>query len=252
MKPKFSVYIPSRGRSDTCLTAEILKSEGINFKIVIEPQDRDDYVSKYGEESCLVMDKNNMGIAYVRNWIKDYSKRKKEEYHWQIDDNIKNFRFRNNNKNEKTTAGFCLANAENYIVKFINIGIAGLTHTAFAFSHKEDIGLNKQCYSCVLIKNDILIRYREGLVEDTDYSLQLLTKGYCTILFYKLLIEKAKTMSMKGGNTEIEYSGNKRELRTKELIKCWPGVFKYTYQYGRIKVLPSRVWRMFSQRPILK
>jgi len=73
---------------------------------------------------------------------------------------------------------------------------------------------------------------------------------WCTVLFHRLLIEKAVTMKMKGGNTEIEYGGIGRLKRTLELQRYWPGVFKFTKQYGRVKVLPSGIWNKFSQRPI--
>jgi hypothetical protein len=88
--------------------------------------------------------------------------------------------------------------------------------------------------------------WRKGLVEDTDYSLQVLTLGFCTVLFNTLLIEKEKTMKMSGGNTELEYGGDGRMNRSIGLQKMWPEAFKITFQYGRPKVLPSRIWRTFK------
>jgi len=253
---KYPIFIPSRGRENTCLTANLLLIENIDFLIVVEPQDLEKYSATFGNSKLLVMQENNQGIAYVRNFIKDYAKEKGYLYHWQIDDNIKNFRIRTNGKNEKTTAQYCLTQAEVFVDLYKNIGGVGLTHTAFAFSHKNPIEVNKQIYSCVLIKSDLPISYRKETVDDTDFSLQILTLDnnyWCTLLLCRLLIEKAATLSMKGGNTEIEYKKEQglsgRELRTRGLIKQWPGIFKYTYQYGRIKVLPSTIWRKFPQRP---
>lgn len=250
---KYPVYIPSKGRSESCLTADILQSENIDFNIVVEPQDADGYIDIYGADKCLIMEHNDYGIAYARNWIKKHSTDRGEGFHWQIDDNIKSFRVRRNNKNQKIEAGYCLTEVERYNDAHCNIGISGLCHTAFAFSHKTDYGFNKQVYSCVLVRNELPLWWRDGLVEDTDYSLQVLTLGdnnWCTVLFHRLLIEKAKTMSMKGGNTEIEYSENGRLIRSLGLQKQWPGAFKISKQYGRVKVLPSRIWRTFQQRPI--
>lgn len=247
---KHRIYIPSRGRADNCITARILEAEGLNYVIVIEPQEEKLYKSFY---PYVVMDKNNMGISYVRNWIKKYSISKEEKYHWQIDDNIKSFRVRKYGKNEKSNAAYCLRRAENFVDRYSNVGIAGLTHTAFAFSRKTDIGLNKQVYSCILVNNSVDVWWRTNTVEDTDYSLQVLmteNNKYCTILFHRLLIEKAPTMKMKGGNTEISYSGKGRMVRSLGLIDQYPGWFKMTEQYGRPKILPSRIWSRFTQKPI--
>lgn len=245
---RHSIYIPSRGRHDCCLTANVLVEEGIDFRVVVEPQDRDDYVDRYGER-VLTMNESDRGIAYVRNWIKDYSIKQGESHHWQIDDNIRGFQIRRGSKNEKSTALECLGLVELNVAQFTNIAAAGLTHTAFAFSASRPVDINKQVYSCVLFDNSLPNRWRDGLIEDTDYSLQVLHEGWCTLLFNALLMEKATTMSMKGGNTELVHGGRGREKRSKALQRAWPGTFRLTHQYGRVKVLPSSVWSKFPQRP---
>jgi len=214
---KYSIYIPSKGRAENCKTAEILEEEGLDFKLVVEPQDSEEYSKRFGKVRCVVMDKNDQGVAYVRNWIKTYSKAHGEDHHWQIDDNIGWFKVREKGKNLKSSASKCLSKVEEFYDSFENIGIAGLAHTAFAFAYKVDFGVNKQVYSCVLIRNDLAIKWRPDTVEDTDYSLQVLMQDkfkWCTVLFYKILIDKAKTMSMSGGNTDLEYKKGGREKRS--------------------------------------
>jgi hypothetical protein len=57
---------------------------------------------------------------------------------------------------------------------------------------------------------------------------------------------------MKGGNTEIEYSGTKRLKRALGLQAMWPGVFKiYILDGLRVKVKPSQIWKQFKQQPLL-
>jgi hypothetical protein len=249
---RHTIYIPSRGRSDTCLTAAVLLEDDVDFLVVVEPQEKESYVDQFGETRCLVMDDNDRGIAYVRNWIKDYSKGKGEPFHWQIDDNIKGFQIRQGNRNERIGPSRCLSLVETNVEQFSNIAAAGITHAAFAFSASQPVDINKQVYSCALFNNELDTRWRDGVVEDTDYSMQVLHEGWCTLLFNALLMEKATTMKMKGGNTELVYGGRGRELRSKGLIAAWPGAFKMTHQYGRPKILPSTVWRKFPQRPIPK
>jgi len=250
MMNKYTIYIPSRKRyeKNLSLTANELLNDNINFKLVVEPQDKINYKNIFNNK-VLVMDKNDMGIAYARNWIKQYSIDHKEAYHWQIDDNIKNFKIRKNNKNIKIEGYKNLKKAEEYVNQYNNIGAAGLKHAMFAWAAKNKIDFNKQVYTCVLFNNKPNIWWRDGLVEDTDYSLQLLTEGYCTLIFNRLIMDKVTTMTIKGGNTEISYEGDRRLIRAQGLQSMWPGIFKLGEQYGRVKVRPSQIWRTFKQRP---
>ena len=88
---KFFIYIPSKSRSD-CLTAKKLKEHNIDFKIVIEPQDYEEYVKKHS--NLLILNRNNQGISYVRQSIINYAKSLNQKYIWMIDDDITEFWFR--------------------------------------------------------------------------------------------------------------------------------------------------------------
>jgi len=120
---KYTIYIPSRKRyeKNLSLTANELLNDNINFKLVVEPQDKINYKNIFNNK-VLVMDKNDMGIAYARNWIKQYSIDHKEAYHWQIDDNIKNFKIRKNNKNIKIEGYKNLKKAEEFILEKLKTG----------------------------------------------------------------------------------------------------------------------------------
>ena len=249
-KTKYPIFILSKARAKQCLTANLFEKYNTDFKIVVEPQDFNSYKQVYNENKLIIMDRDNAGIAYVRNYIKSFSKSHNDMYHWQIDDNISNFRRRIDNKNTLINPLENLLYVEDYVSVYNNIGLAGLKHRAFAFASKVDLSFNQQIYSCFLVNNTLDISWRSGLIEDTDYSLQVLYKNYCTVMFNRLIIDKAKTMSMKGGNTEISHGGDGRENRSIGLQKMWPDIFYLTEQYGRIKVKPSRIWSKFSQRPI--
>tara|TARA_Y100000310_G_scaffold325015_1_gene387813 strand:+ start:1762 stop:2559 length:798 start_codon:yes stop_codon:yes gene_type:complete len=249
-KNNFTIYIPSKGRHEKCLTADLLQTYSIRFYIVIEPQDLKKYLKKYLKKQIVVLDKNNKGIAYVRNFIKKHSISKGEKYHWQIDDNIRFFRKRIDNKNIKINPSENFTEVEEYLFSYKNIGALGLKHTMYAWSAKDSISFNQQIYSCGLFNNSLDIWWRDNLIEDTDYSLQILFKNYCTVMFNRLIMDKAASMAMKGGNTEISHGGEGRRKRSEELQKQWPGIFELTEQYGRVKVKPNRIWQKFKQRPV--
>ena len=248
-KIKYPIYVPSKARSEIKLTTKCLADNNISFYVVVEPQDADDYHKEYSENQIVVMEKNNQGIGYVRNACKKHSISIGADYHWQIDDNIKDFRIRENNKNVVKNTKNILAAAENYISHFDNIGAASLSHTIFAFARNTHVSINRQTYSCMLINNKLNILYRHDCIEDTDYSMQVLTEGYCTILFNKLLMGKAATGQYKGGNTDTVHAGDGRLMRSRKLQEYWPGAFKVIKKKERWHVAPSRVWDKFPQMP---
>ena len=253
----YPIYIPSKGRHDVCSTANVMSLNKINYSIVVEPQDYNLYQKQYGlckYAKVVCMDKNDMGIAYVRNFIKQHAQNNSYDFMWVIDDNARYFEYRADGSSKsriKTSPKPMMYIIEQICKEYVNIGAAGMKHDIFAWTEKTDFNLNRQVYSCVLLKVDSGCDYREGTVEDTDYSLQLLSKQLCTIVFTRLLIVKKTTMKVKGGNTEITYAGNGRLNRSLKLQSDWPQAhFKLTEQYGRVKIKPSRIWRTFSQVPM--
>lgn len=242
------IYIPSKARSATAMTPKTLKKEGIPFRLVVEPQDANSYRETYPDAEILVMDKNNQGIYYARNFIKQYSTSQGEKWHWQIDDNISNFAIRLNNKNVTSPANQVLSIAEKVTELYDNIGGSGIIHQAYAFAQSTQISVNRQIYTCMLLNNDVLLWFREGVVEDTDYSVQMLYQDWCTLLFTQLVMNKATTSKMAGGNTEMYESGG-RYTRAKRLEELWPGKFRAVQKKGSWRIAPSRVWSEFQQRP---
>ena len=93
--------------------------------------------------------------------------------------------------------------------------------------------VNSRCYSCNLILNDAPFRWRGRYNEDTILSLDMLHKRCCTILFYEWCMSKARTRTMKGGNTDSIYvtgTGSKSRL----LARVYPQYVEVVQRYGRI------------------
>ena len=256
----YSIYIPSKGRPDTCLTAELLDREAIPFTIAVEPQEFDDYRGVWGSKRLLNVGENDLGLGYARNACKNESIKRGEPWHWQIDDNVKTFRERKDDKNHQSTANYCLGRTEAFVNKFTNVGLAALTHVSFAFARKTDVGINKQCSSVVLVNNALDCRWRREIVEDTDYSMQVLhyeDRKWCTLLLHRLLFQKPAQNSMKGGMTLLRSGQDYRKTAAENLSKAWPGAFDVRLvpdkRLGsKHRVMPSRIWMGFTQRPKLR
>ena len=200
------------------------------------------------------MNRNNKGIWYARKWIKNYSTKKGEKFHWQLDDDIRGFMKRDvkQQKNKRKSTYSVLGHVEKYVQKHKNIGMAGLKSEAFAWSAKRDLDFNKQICQVALLNNEVNVTYRKNVIEDTDYSMQVLSAGggkFCTVLFNRLIMQSVKLGSNTGGNQ----ANNDYLKRAKGLIKMWPQHFKIKQRSDGVKrIAPSRVWNNFTQRPVKK
>lgn len=224
---KYRIYIPSKGRAKYGQTAKLLKSVGItNFKIVVEPQDYESYKEFWLEEELLMMDKNDQGIAYARTFIKQYSRSQDEEYHWQIDDDMNYFRLRMGGKNVKVNPRSCFNIVETVCSKFSNVALLGITHFAYAFAKKTQVSINRMTYGSYLIRSDLPMIWRHGVLDDLDFSLQVLEAGHCTIAFNTVLFDTAATNTLEGGNQLTMFaSADKRKLTYERTVEYWPGRF---------------------------
>ena len=70
--------------------------------------------------------------------------------------------------------------------------------------------------------------------EDTDLSLRILKKGYCTILMNAFLAGKVTTQRMKGGNTDSVYvDGDDRKKFAESLREQHPDVVTVSWKFNR-------------------
>jgi hypothetical protein len=244
---EYSIYIPSKGRYKKSLTADMLLAANAPFKLVVEPQDAKNYIAKFGKDKVIVMKENDMGVAYVRNFIKEYSIKNKENFHWQIDDDMRGFLRRIDDKNIKSEPIPILKEVESFVNQYRNIGAACLCSSVFAFSETYDITVNKMVYGCVLINNKLDISWKPHTSEDVDYSLKVLLKEFCTVKFNRLLQDTVSTESMKGGCTEIEYANGGRLRMALQLESDYSGgIFVVDKETGRVK--PSTIWNRFKHK----
>lgn len=240
MNPKYPVYIISKGRWESRLTALALEMRLIPYSIVIESQEFDNYSQVIDRDKILVLPFSNLGQGSIpaRNWVWEHSIGKGHKRHWILDDNIRDFYRVFQSKKIRTRDGASFAAIEEFVDRYENVALAGMQYEMFLTSKMSvaPILLNTRIYSCILIKNDIPYRWRGRYNEDTDLSLRALKDGWCTVLFYAFLAKKIATMRMKGGNTESLYkleNADGRLLMAQSLQKQHPDVVKITRKWGR-------------------
>jgi hypothetical protein len=238
MNPKYPIYVISKGRHNSCLTARELNMMNVSYKLVVEPSEADLYKGVAKEIIVLPSDlsKLEQGSIPVRNFVWEHSLAGGHKRHWILDDNIEGFHRLNRNDKPKVTSGTIFRIAEDFVDRYKNIGIAGFNYYSFCKSTDRvpAFYLNTRIYSCILIDNSIPYRWRGRYNEDTDLSIRALKDGYCTVLFNAFLIGKVTTLRMKGGNTDTIYNtGDKRLAFAQSLQEQHPDVVRVTWKFNR-------------------
>ena len=101
-------------------------------------------------------------------------------------------------------------------------------------------------HNCLLVKNDLPNRWRGRYNEDTDLCLQVLSDGWCTVLFNAFLVLKMRTMTMKGGNSAELYQGDGRLKMARSLERAWPGVVETKRRFQRPQHVVKDAWKAFD------
>lgn len=240
MRNKYPIYIISKGRWDSRLTAKALDEMKQPYRIVVEPKEYDNYAAVIDSSKIIVLPENfseqGQGGIPARNFVWEHSISEGHKRHWILDDNIEQFNRLNRNLQVKVTTGAIFKASEDFVDRYENIALAGFQYDYFAKAKTilPAFYLNTRIYSCILIKNDLPFRWRGKYNEDTDLSLRVLKDGWCTVLFYAFIQQKAQTMTMKGGNTDTIYNtdDNRREF-AESLVKLHPDVAKVTWKFNR-------------------
>ena len=238
MNPKYPVYIISKGRPDRCLTLRQLEMMQVPYRLVIEPQEYEDYAKITAKDNLLVLPFSNLGLGSIpaRNWVWAHSLSEGHKRHWILDDNIEGFHRLNRNMKPLVTSGTVFKCAEDFTDRYQNVALSGFNYYSFCklTDAVPPYYLNTRIYSCILIKNDLPHRWRGRYNEDTDLSLRILKDGWCTLLFNFALAGKVTTMRMKGGNTDNVYTDEDNRLKfAKSLEEQHPDVVRVVWKFNR-------------------
>ena len=219
------------------LTSKALERMKAEYRIVVEPQEYDNYAKYIDKKKILVLPFSNLGQGSIpaRNWVWEHSISEKSKKHWILDDNIYDFYRLNKNKRHIVQTPVIFRCCEDFTERYENVPISGMNYRFFVVATEKypPFYLNTRVYSCILIDNSIKHRWRGRYNEDTDLCLRVLKDGFCTILFNAFLIEKAATMRLKGGNTDELYAGDGRLKMAKSLQEQHPDICTITWKFNR-------------------
>jgi hypothetical protein len=251
--PRYPVYVPSKGRAATATTPRVLIRDGCPFRLVVEPPDAPEYLSRYGEtpggHPLLVLPFSDLGQGAVpaRNWIRDHAEAEGHAAHWQLDDNLQWFGRRWEGYRVQCDAGAVLHVIERFADRYENLALCGPTYQKFLPTRvaMPPFVTNVHVYSCTLVNHAMPYRWRGRYNDDTDLCLQALAGGWCTVLFNAFFVLKIHTMKLAGGMT-ASYQGDGRLKMARSLERRWPGVVETRRRFHRPQHVIKDSWRYFD------
>lgn len=254
-QPRYPIYVPSKSRWKDTPTLKILERDEVPYFLVVEPHQVDDYREAWPNAEILELPFRDRGsVIPARNWIKQHATDAGYARHWQLDDNIKLFYRRWKGQRLPARAGISLRVCEDLTDKYVNVAISGLQYAMFApeGSPVKPFVTNCHVYSCSLINNQLDYWFRGKYNEDTDYCLQVLSDGWCTILLNAFLADKEVTLKRSGGNTESLYTDPDGRLKmARSLERRWPGVVETKRRFGRAQHVVYNSWKNFKH-PLIR
>jgi hypothetical protein len=252
--PRYPIYVPSKGRYDTCYTAKFFLEEGIPFYLVVEPSEEKSYRANFPDANFLVLPEDNFRLLGARNWIRQHSEKAGFKRHWQFDDNIRSFMRLHKGYRIYCDGNIAIRVCEDFTDRYENIGISGFNYSTFVIADGKGkippFYLNCHVYSGSLINNEMPYTWRLLYNDDTDICLQALVGGMCTVALNTFMIQKMATMTVKGGNTQDLYQGDGRLRMAKALERQWPYLVETKRRFKRPQHVVKGQWRYFDNKLI--
>jgi len=252
VQPRFPIFVPTLGRYDSRLTIKALQRMHIErWYAVVEKQEYEKYAAVIPAEHILILDESyktryelldslglskSTGPGPARNFAWDKSIEMDFEWHWVMDDNIRQFLRLNHNMRHEVLSGAFFRAMEDFCLRYENIAMAGPHYRAFVprKDKRAPLIFNTRIYSCNLIRNDVPYRWRGRYNEDTILSLDMLKDGWVTVQFCAFLQEKMRTQTVQGGNTAVFYSQEGTYPKSQMLVDVYPQYSELVHKYGRI------------------
>ena len=278
IQTRHPIYILSKGRSSISpsrMTWFNLKKLGLNFKVVVETQEYNEYLKTIPENNLIKLPENlcnlGQGGIPVRNFIWEHSQTLGHTHHWIMDDNLGGFYRLHHNTKLPVESGVYFNMIEDFMDKYNNLYITGLGYSSDnpeIDKSRKSVITNSKIYSCILIRNDLdqILdeKWRGKYNEDVDLVLRVLKKGLPTVGFQSFTCKKEKTGGMVGGNSEI-YSGTESnkfdgfQKKVDSLLEQHPDVVKQTnerhtdnrphhqvdytpFKQNKLILLPQKKW----------
>ena len=208
--------IPTKGRPQT-KTYKLFEDVGIKVFHFVEPQEYD----MYDVPNKVNIEKNNLGIGYVRNFMLSWARENKQDWIIMCDDDVTGFGVYNGKTVKKDASIWKDIHAK---AKSLPFELIGINYTQHAWHEKTSYSINRKFAEvCVLINvNKIHWEYRPefNLKEDRDFALQTIQRGHGILRFNHYWFACPDVGTNKGG-LQDEYKAKKDEASAQKMAAEW-------------------------------
>ncbi len=215
----YPIYIPSKNRPEG-KSFDLLKDIDTEKYIIVEPQDIEKYEHFKDNFNILVLEKNDQGLYYVRDFTKNYAEKTKTKWYWVIDDDISKFYRTENKKNKPITPNEALTSAEE-LFSSMPIALGALEYQQYAWSQTKLFKINSyaDCVVCFNVEKTKKYNYdlQFKLKGDRDITLQIMADKQYVMRALQISFSCPKFGSNKGGLFEV-YNKEKLEKDMAELL----------------------------------
>tara|TARA_R110001592_G_scaffold262157_2_gene527189 strand:+ start:1004 stop:1816 length:813 start_codon:yes stop_codon:yes gene_type:complete len=212
----FPIFIPSKSRSNTCTTAQLLKKYGLPFTLFIYNDDYDDYLLKFHKDNLFIVPDYVKGITAKRQFMLDYARSNNYEWFFMIDDDIQKIYVRPVGVIGKSLTPLTIKEFVETIYKFIkfiesknpyhSIYEVGFKERAFGIQ-KSPVSINTDIGPIHLmnVKNIENINYDSDMIalEDTDFCVRNIKNNKINIKLNHFIFFAPKSGTNKGGLEDI-------------------------------------------------
>lgn len=214
---KLIVLVPSKGRSEQLrtMTGSWLFTSGVDYKILVEPQDLPEYSLIVPPGAILELPNGNQGLEYSLLFGKRYAQEYEYDTIFKIDDDIKGWRTMDKEDTKSNIERFSqiLADIEEPLENE-NCGGISFGYRQEFWHDKMWFGINQRFQTCYVVKTEL---YRpnpkgsnKGMWEDMINFMRVVQDGHKVLRYGKYLMDTRVESGMEGGLTEF-YKGRSKE-----------------------------------------
>lgn len=230
------VYIASKGRAHLKNWKKIQEA-GFKVFLQVEPQDEKAYRNS-GASNIVVMDKNDGGFVYARNFALDWCREKKHDWVWLVDDDVTSF-------GKLSPSGKTVRMGPEVLkivyekVKGFEFPLNGISYRQYCRGRVPAYKINKQSPDvCTLIYlPKITWRFREEMQAKCDRDFYLNSIKYSDgILSLPRYCFSCPSMGSNTGGLQEHYKAMKDVESCKQMMRVWGQYIEPTKRDGRLDI----------------
>ena len=233
----------------------MLTDLGLDFRLFVESHNYDEYCQRWGKDKVIDVGGDDFGGAHhSRNCMIEYAIEHGHEYHWCMDDDInKLFRLHAGKVTRLENPIEAWEKAEDFLSRYTNLYMLGLSGHTFVKFSKKPYEVNRMAYGCYLLKSDMPYRFEDGVEDDLDMNLQILTtRRYCTAKLNIFAFDFVPHGSRAGGFTDLHDKGQ-RYARQKATLDKWHPIIPRIVKKGEgmTRLDTGGIWKKFTH-PLIR